>query len=344
VLRVFLFFVLSVECVLAVVYRGPHVRGLVAGDWSWQNVLALTGLVWLPLVFVAAWKVAAQMARDHLGVADRELAAAAHERAIGIRHRTDAVLAAESLEIALQPIIGLRSGTWIAAEALSRFPDNRPPDVWFNEAHEVGLGVELELLAVRRALEVVHALPAAIPLSFNASPGLILDPRFAELLHDPHVPLDRLMVEITEHAVVDRYEDLMNTLKPMRAEGLRISVDDTGAGYSSLRHVLKIRPDNIKLDRSFVSEAPGDAATRAMITAIVLAAMEMRASVTAEGVEDATSLAAVDRLGVDSAQGYLFARPTTDTWEWAAWATKNWGRLLALSDRPSGDGATRAGR
>ena len=105
-------------------------------------------------------------------------------------------------------------------------------------------------------------------------------------------------------------------------------MDDTGAGHSSLRHVLKIRPDNIKLDRSFVSDVVQDPATRAMVTAIVLAAMEMRASVTAEGIEEPDELRTVDLLGVDSAQGYLIARPTTDPWQWASWATRNWRTAL----------------
>ena len=329
--------VLSVECLIAFVGRVPRVGALIGGDLAWRNFLALTGLVWLPLVFVAARRLASQVSAVHVGGEDRELAAAAHERVVAIRHRTEALLRDESLDIALQPIVGVTTGTWVGAEALARFPDSRPPDVWFAEAHEVGLGVELELLAVRRALDVVHALPSTVDLSFNASPGLILDRRLAEALNGPHVPMHRLVVEITEHSVVDRYEDLMAALRPLRDQGLRVSVDDTGAGHSSLRHVLKIRPDNIKLDRSFVADVADDAATRAMVTAIVLAAMEMRASVTAEGIEEPSALRTIDLLGVDSAQGYLLARPTTDLWEWAAWATRNWPAALseATGDIPS---------
>jgi EAL domain-containing protein (putative c-di-GMP-specific phosphodiesterase class I) len=324
----FFLFVLAVECLIAFIGRAPRAAALLGGDPGWRNLLALTGLVWLPFVILASVRLTAELNAAGGGTANRKMAAAAHERAVGIRHRTESLLADEALQIALQPVVGINTGTWVGAEALSRFPDNRPPDLWFAEAHEVGLGVELELLAMRRALEVVHALPNTVALSFNASPALILDRRFAEALQDPTLPLGRLVVEITEHAIVDRYDDLMSALEPLRAQGLQVSVDDTGAGYASLRHVLKIRPDNIKLDRSFVADAATDPATRAMITAIVLAAMEMQASVTAEGVEDSVSLRAIELLGVDSVQGYLLARPSTEPWEWAIWAPRNWMRVL----------------
>jgi EAL domain-containing protein (putative c-di-GMP-specific phosphodiesterase class I) len=327
-LRLFLL-ALSIECVIALVVRAPSAAALLHGDVAWRNVLAFVGLVWLPVVCLAAWRLAAQVPAVKVGGQERRMVAAAHERAATIRHRTESVLREESLQIALQPIISITRGMWTGAEALARFPDNRPPDVCFSEAHEVGLGVELELLAMRKALRVVHALPAGVTLSFNASPGLILDRRFTETLLDPYLPIERLVVEITEHVIVDRYDDLMATLLPLRERGLQVSIDDTGAGYASLRHVLRLRPDNIKLDRSWTTDIAGDAATRAMVTAIVLAAMEMRASVTAEGVEEPESLLTIDLLGVDSAQGYLLARPTTDPWEWAAWATTNWRAALA---------------
>jgi EAL domain-containing protein (putative c-di-GMP-specific phosphodiesterase class I) len=326
-LRFFLF-VLIVETILAFLNRAPRAVALVEGHVDWRNALALTGLVWLAIVVIACLRLTSELSAAGGGPAQRRMAATAHERATGIGHRTKALLADDTLQIALQPVVGVITGTWVGAEALSRFPDNRRPDVWFAEAHEVGLGVELELLAMRKALEVVHALPNTVTLSFNASPALILDRRFTEALHDPTLPMGRLMVEITEHAVVDRYEDLVASLAPLRAKGLRVSVDDTGAGYSSLRHLLRIRPDNIKLDRSFVAEAATDPAARAMITAIVLAAMEMSASVTAEGVEDSISLRAIELLGVDSVQGYLLARPSTEPWEWAVWAPRNWVRVL----------------
>jgi EAL domain-containing protein (putative c-di-GMP-specific phosphodiesterase class I) len=324
----FFLVVLTIECIFAFLNRAPHAVALLEGKADWHNVIALTGLVWLPFVILACHRLTSELNTVGGGTAQRRMAAAAHERAVGIRHRTKALLADDTLQIALQPIVGVTTGTWVGAEALSRFPDSRRPDVWFAEAHEVGLGVDLELLAMRRALKLVHDLPDTVALSFNASPALILDRRFAESLHDPNLPMDRVIVEITEHAVVDRYEDLVAALAPLRAQGLRVSVDDTGAGYSSLRHVLRIRPDNIKLDQSFVADAATDPATRAMITAIVLAAMEMSASVTAEGVEDAVSLRAIELLGVDSVQGYLLARPSTEPWEWAVWAPRNWLRVL----------------
>ena len=256
----------------------------------------------------------------------------AAQRLAGIHRRTTALLDSGDLRIALQPIVDIGTGRWVGVEALSRFPDNRPPDVVFAEAHEAGLGAELELLALRTALEVLPDLPPEVYFSVNASPTLLLDPRFAdELLHHD---VERVMLEITEHAVVERYDEVQAVLLPLRERGLRLAVDDTGAGYASFSHVLRLRPDVIKLDRSLLSHVVSDAAARALVTAVVLLGLEMRATVTAEGVETAPALQTVGALGVDTAQGYLLARPTDDRSVWATWQGRRWDVALSHADGP----------
>lgn len=249
---------------------------------------------------------------------------AARRRLAGISHRLDELLTSRTMAIAAQPIVDLANGGCTGVEALARFPDNRPPDVWFAEAHEAGRGVELELAAVHAALELLPHLPGTIQMSINASPALIVDPRLAETLTAPGIPLARLIVEITEHAAVSRYDDIHAALLPLRERGLALAIDDTGAGYASFTHVLHLRPDVIKLDRGLVTNIHDDPARRAFVTAIVLLALELGASVTAEGVETAPELAAVAMLGVDHAQGYFFARPTTDRARWQTWQTRTW--------------------
>ncbi|HET9517965.1 MAG TPA: EAL domain-containing protein, partial [Actinoplanes sp.] len=138
------------------------------------------------------------------------------------------------------------------------------------------------------------------------------------------VPLERIVIEITEHARVGSYADLQAVLTPLRERGVRIAVDDTGAGYSSLTHVLQLRPSVIKIDRSLITDIANDAARRSLVTALVLLALDLGASVTGEGIETASELQTLGVLGVDAGQGYLLARPSTETTRWRAWGSRNW--------------------
>jgi EAL domain-containing protein (putative c-di-GMP-specific phosphodiesterase class I) len=248
-----------------------------------------------------------------------------HREHDATRRRIDDLAAGGRLRIALQPIIDLASGRWVTAEALARFPDGRGPDTWFREAREAGRGTMLEAYSIHRALE--DALPRLAPdigISLNASPAMILDPRLRRMLEQEQVPLERITVEITEHAAVTEYDDIRAALLPLRERGMRLAVDDIGAGYASFSHVLRLRPDIIKLDRSLIEAIDEDAAKRAIVTAMMLVALEIDATVTAEGVETAGELAAVMSLGVDHGQGYHLARPDTGPATWASWRQRTW--------------------
>ena len=245
-------------------------------------------------------------------------------RLSGVAHRTRDLIATGSLSIAVQPIIDLDTGTWVGVEALSRFPDNGNPDRWFSDAHEAGIGVTLELHALAAALDVLPDLPPEVYLSLNASPAVILDAGFQNLMRRPDLPLSRIVVEITEHTAVSHYDDIRDVLRPHREHGLRLAVDDAGAGYASFSHVLKLRPDIIKLDRSLVTGIDLDGARRAFVTAIVVLAMELQADVTAEGVETVSELDVLRCLGVDTVQGYLLARPSPDRGRLQAWGSRDW--------------------
>ena len=113
-------------------------------------------------------------------------------------------------------------------------------------------------------------------------------------------------------------------LAPLRERGLRVAVDDTGAGYASLSHVLSLRPDVVKLDRSLIAQVAHDPARRSLITALMLLSLDLGATVTAEGVETAGELDVLVSLGIDHVQGYLLAHPTTDVERWEKWWARNW--------------------
>jgi PAS domain S-box-containing protein len=254
---------------------------------------------------------------------------------IAARRRVEGVLEDRNLQMALQPIVDINRNTWVNAEALARFPDGRGPDMWFAEAQASGLATELELLAIDNAIALLPALPDDVGVSINASPTMILDPRFRHTLSALGPGLQRITVEITEHAAVSAYDDINDALVGLRENGMRLAVDDTGAGYASFTHVLRLRPDSIKLDRTLITDIDTDAARRAFVTAVVLLALELGASVTAEGVETGAELDTLRSLGVDQAQGYHLARPTQSPATWRSWPLRRWLNDSAHSHDPA---------
>ncbi len=215
----------------------------------------------------------------------------------------------ELSSIVLQPIVDLLSGQTVAVEALARFNvmPVRPPDMWFADAHHAGLGVELELLAIARALAHLPMLPDGISLTINAGPETIVGPQLRHALLT--VPPQRIVLELTEHTAFDHYPGLPAALMALRKGGVRLSVDDAGSGYSSLTHILKLAPDFIKLDRELISGIDLDPVRRALVTSLVAFAADTGAEILAEGVETHDELEAVRRLGVRYAQGYHLGRP-----------------------------------
>ena len=145
-------------------------------------------------------------------------------------------------------------------------------------------------------------------ISVNLSPEVLLDGALDELLagHDP----TSVIVEVSEHAPVSSYEDLEQALARHRARGLRLAVDDVAAGYASLRHVVRLRPDVVKIDMSLVRDIDADAVRQSLVAAIAAVGRRLRATVVAEGVETHAELAALRGLGVEQGQGYLFGRPS----------------------------------
>ena len=198
-----------------------------------------------------------------------------------------------------------RPRLWL--EALSRFGDGQPPQRWFAEAAAVGLDLELEARAVVLATEAFSAVPADVYVAVNVSPAVAAMPQLRRHLRG--VPVERLVFEITEHDEVDDYEQLDRALRPLRRRGLRLAVDDAGAGFASLRHILRINPEIIKLDRSLVRDIHRDAVLRALSYSIASFRSAVEARVVAEGIEREGELNALRFLGVELGQGYLLRRP-----------------------------------
>jgi PAS domain S-box-containing protein len=238
------------------------------------------------------------------------------------RRETTRLLRTDDLTIAFQPIIDLTTARVVGVEALSRFPSRPdiPPDVVFAEAVNAGLGLDLELLAVRRALLESRLLDPSLYVAVNVSPPVLANPSLIDALRASDIELNRIVVEVTEHASVSDYTTLTRPRQHLRDLGVRLAIDDAGAGFASLRHIVTLAPDIIKIDRELVADLNSDRARRALVMAMVMYALEMRTTVVGEGVETTEELDALKTLGVDAAQGYLLGRPTSDHEAWSAWS------------------------
>jgi EAL domain-containing protein (putative c-di-GMP-specific phosphodiesterase class I) len=213
------------------------------------------------------------------------------------------------IKMVFQPIADLADGRVAGVEALARFAvePSRTPDVWFEEAEVVHLREELELAAVRLALAHPELLPGGTYLSINLSPETVTSARFAELL--PDVPAESVVLEVTEHARVEDYGALGDALKDFRARGGRLAVDDAGAGFASLKHILRLAPEVVKLDREVAQGIDADRPRRALAAALISFAFDIGADVVAEGIETQAEVDALRDLGVSYGQGYYLARP-----------------------------------
>lgn len=220
------------------------------------------------------------------------------------------VLVNRQFHVLYQPIYELCTGDLLAVEALSRFDavPTRTPDLWFAAAHAAGLGTELELAAVAAAIEGSRDLPSEVTLSVNASPTTMADPRLLEMIDATTRPIT---IEVTEHVGVEDYEDFARTIARLRDHGAGIAVDDAGAGVASLRHIVHIAPNVIKLDISLTQGVSSSPLRLALATSLIEFARQTGAQLLVEGVEEIADLATWVQLGAHSVQGFLVGRPSS---------------------------------
>lgn len=225
-----------------------------------------------------------------------------------VRQRIEHVLNEPGLTMRCQPIVDMSTGDLVGAEALARFPRlSQPPDVWFSEADRAGLGPQLQLAAVRVAVELLDELPPDAFLAINVGPDVIAAPELLDILD--LVDAGRIVLELTEHLRIEDYPSLHAWLRTIRERGVRLAIDDTGAGFSTLSHIVNLGPELIKLDRQFTRGIDADPARRAMAHALVGFAREVGAEVVSEGIETPAELETVRELGIPYGQGFYIGRP-----------------------------------
>jgi DNA-binding NarL/FixJ family response regulator len=235
----------------------------------------------------------------------------------------EAVLEPGAIRAAFQPVFELATGQVVGYEGLARF-DREPrqgPEFWLAAAADAGLQDRLELAAMGAQTARFAELPAPAYLALNVSPSTAVSEEMAALLLG--LPMERLVLEISAHAPVPDYDALQDGLAGLRAQGARLAVDDAGAGFASLRHILCLAPDIIKLDITLTRGVDADRERRALASALIAFAGQLGIAIVAEGLETAAELATLMDLGAGFGQGFFLGRP---------------------GELPTGDGTAAAGR
>lgn len=222
-----------------------------------------------------------------------------------LRSSVTRVLEERSFHPVFQPVVELATGRVVGYEALTRFEDGSRPDIRIDEARSVGLGTEMEEAFVEAALAVAPGLPPGCWLSTNFSPEALIGGSVARVLGRT----DRqVVVEITEHVEVESYPAVRRAVMRL-GPGVQIAVDDAGAGVASLRHILELKPDLVKLDIALVHDVDKDPARQALVAGLSHFAATTGTQLVAEGIETEAELDAVKALGITLGQGYHLGRP-----------------------------------
>ncbi len=231
-----------------------------------------------------------------------------------------AALRDDALELHYQPQIDLESGAVVAAEALLRWPHPRlgyvPPLDFLPLAEEAGLMRPLTTFVLDEALAQCARWRSAghnLTISINVSATNLLDVDFVglvrEQLHRHRVPADALILEITETTIISDLDHCGRVIDQLRELGCTVSIDDFGAGFTSLASLGKLAVGEVKLDRSFLTTLTRQPNSRALVEATINLAHALGLHVVAEGVEEVDTLTALTSLGCDLAQGYYIGRP-----------------------------------
>lgn len=217
-----------------------------------------------------------------------------------------AMLDAQAFHPVFQRVVDIDTRSTVGFEALTRFDDDLRPDLRFAEAARADLGAEFELAAIRIALEEARSLPPDVFLSLNISPATVIA-RAADV-SDLLLTSDRpIVIELTEHVMIEDYESLISALR--RLGDIQVAVDDAGAGFASMRHILELQPSFAKLDISLVRDIDSDDLRQGMAAGLNYYALRTGCRLIAEGVETEPEADALRRLGVELGQGYLYGRP-----------------------------------
>jgi EAL domain-containing protein (putative c-di-GMP-specific phosphodiesterase class I) len=223
------------------------------------------------------------------------------------RARVREVIDHRAVRAAFQPIFDLVSGETVGVEALPRFAmlPVRGADAWFAEAEAVGSLGTLQATAIGAALAGLHELPSSAFLSIGVSPAVVGGDEVQDVL--AAAPADRIVLELSEHDAVTDYVGVNEALAPMRGRGFRVAISDVGSGISSLRHVVMLSPDFVKIDAALTNGIDHDTTRHAVVAALADCAARLGATTVAEGIGNRAEVEHLIGVGVALGQGSMLA-------------------------------------
>ncbi|MFV3130473.1 putative bifunctional diguanylate cyclase/phosphodiesterase [Niveispirillum sp. KHB5.9] len=245
-----------------------------------------------------------------------------------IRERTEVAaelpgaMAAGLLYPVFQPQVRLKDGSVRGVETLVRWrrADGTPgpgPAIFIPVAERLGLVGDIDRLVTRRTLEQMSdgrlCLPRDAVISINASVKELADPVWLDglldIVRDAGIPPGRLEIEVTETAVMENLDRTAGVLAHLRAAGVKVAIDDFGAGYASLSYLKHLPADLIKIDQGFIRDLADSRRSRHIVGAVINLAHDLEMEVVAEGVENAAIAEILTEIGCDIGQGWHFGRP-----------------------------------
>jgi EAL domain-containing protein (putative c-di-GMP-specific phosphodiesterase class I) len=252
---------------------------------------------------------------------EEALSQAAHLRRadeLGVLERLQDVLLRERVRTDYQAIFRMQEGGAIMGfEALSRGPRGsglESADVLFEAARTNNLLVELDRLCRKRALLSSGRIPSNTKIFVNTLPATLRDPQFRdkaliEFLDKAQVKPERIVIEITEHLVIENYAIFRDTMDYFTALGMSFAVDDVGEGYSGLEAIAKLKPSYLKIDKVLVRDVHTSDFNRRMVKDLIALGHGIGAEVLAEGIQREEEAQVLRGIGIDYGQGYHLARP-----------------------------------
>lgn len=235
------------------------------------------------------------------------------------RLRADFQDGGAAFELHYQPIVRIDDSALLAMEALVRWRQDGtlvPPGQFLGEIEHAGLMVPLTALVLHRAVAAIHHLGQGHAVTVNVSPDLVtpwLLDQVRDALDRAGAPAHSLIVEVTEDALIRNPDTANEVLRALRVQGVRVLLDDFGAGWCGLSAVRDLAVDGLKIDRAFVARIHRDVPTRAITGSIVQLGRDLGLTVIGEGVEDAGERAELEALGVEWVQGYAYSKPMPET-------------------------------
>jgi EAL domain-containing protein (putative c-di-GMP-specific phosphodiesterase class I) len=246
-----------------------------------------------------------------------------HRQAVetfAVRQELEIAIATDQLSLVYQPIVTLDKHAVRGFEALVRWdhPERGllTPEAFIPLAEQGGMITALDDWVLHAALRGCAALQAADHrpwIAVNVSAEQLSQPGFASIvlstLAGVQLPADRLVLEVTESALLDELGMGVQTLAQLRAHGVRVSIDDFGTGYSSLSRLSRLPVDELKVDRSFIEQLRPGNQDDVLVSTFLATAQALRLRTVAEGVEDEATLERLREYGVTLGQGFHIARP-----------------------------------